>query len=199
MSCLAAIVIKDRSHGIYLYTDECCVCTSGLGLVGDPMTPSDVIPVYAMMNGNFKGSLNNVMLRNKDPVDSRYHQPCVDNRHRPGTRASMCQKPIRDRGRFGCLDSPVCDADWSDESSVGVSPVGDVRIEYIGDALSQGQSTDAAPLTELFDFYTFLNIVLQDLLRFGLSVLRFEITLVVKNLHGVVVIFQCVRQWMVRR
>ena len=47
VSCLAAIVIKDRSHGIDLYTDERRVCTSGLGLVGDPMTPSDVIPVYA--------------------------------------------------------------------------------------------------------------------------------------------------------
>ena len=55
------------------------------------------------------------------------------------------------------LDSPVRDADWSDERSVGVSPIGDVRIEYIGDAFSQGQSTDAAPLTELFDFYTFLH------------------------------------------
>ena len=41
--------------------------------------------------------------------------------------------------------------------SVGVSPVGNVRIEYIGDAFSQGQSTDAAPLTELIDLYTFLQ------------------------------------------
>ena len=89
----------------------------------------------------------------------------------------------------------------SDERSVGVNPIGDVRIEYIGDAFSQGQSTDAAPLTELIDFYTFPQTysVLQDLLRFGLSVLRLGITLVVKNLHDVVVIFQCVRQWMVRR
>ena len=157
VSCLAAIVIKDRSHGIDLYTEERRVCTSRLGLVGDPMTPCDVIRVYAMMNGNFKGGVNNVMLRNKAPVDSRYHQWCVDNRHRPGTRASVCEKPIRVRGRFGCSDSPVRDADWSDECSVGVSPVGDVRIEYIGDAFSQGQSTDAAPLTELFDFYTLLH------------------------------------------
>ena len=97
VSCLTAIVIKDRSHGIDLYTDGRRVCTSGLGLVGDPMTPSDVIPVYAMMNGNFKGGLNNVMPKNKGPVDG---------------------------------------ADWSDERSVGVSPVGDVRIEYIGDAFS---------------------------------------------------------------
>ena len=47
---------------------------------------------------------------------------------------------------------------WSDECSVGVSPVEDVRIKYIGDTFSQGQSTDAAPLTELFDFHTFLHI-----------------------------------------
>ena len=157
VSCLAAIVIKDRSHGIDLYTDERRVCTSGLGLVGDPMTPGGVIPVYAMMNGNFKGGLNNVMLKNKGPVDSRYDQRCVDNRHRPGTRASVCDNPIRVRGRFRCSDSPVRDADWSDERLVGVSPVGDVRIEYIGETFSQGQSTDAAPLNELFDFYTFLH------------------------------------------
>ena len=69
----------------------------------------------------------------------------------------MCDNPIRVKGRFGCSDSPVRDADWSDGRSVGVSPVGDVRIEYIGDAFSQGQSTDAAPLTELIDFYTFLQ------------------------------------------
>ena len=81
VSCLTAIVIKDRSHGIDLYTDGRRVCTSGLGLVGDPMTPSDVIPVYAMMNGNFKGGLNNVMLGNKGSVDVRYDQRCVDNRH----------------------------------------------------------------------------------------------------------------------
>ena len=56
------------------------------------------------------------------------------------------------------MDSLVRDADWSDECSVGLSPVGDVRIEYIGDAFAQGQSTDAAPLTELLDFYTLLHI-----------------------------------------
>ena len=203
VSCLAAIVIKDRSHGIDLYTEERRVCTSGLGLVGDPMMPCDAIPVYTMMNENFKGGLNNVMPRNKDPVDSSYHQRCVDNRLWPGTRASVYEKPIRERGRFGCLDSPVRDADWSDVCSVDLSPVGDVRIEYIGDEFDQEQSTDAAPLTELQDFYTrfFIStvIVLQDLLQFGLSVLRFGIILVVKNLHGVVVICQCVRQWMVRR
>ena len=50
VSCLAAIVIKDRLHGIDLYTEERCVCTSRPGLVGDPMTPCDIIPVYTKMN-----------------------------------------------------------------------------------------------------------------------------------------------------
>ena len=31
-----------------------------------------------MMNENFKGGLNNVMPWNKDPVDSRCHQRCVE-------------------------------------------------------------------------------------------------------------------------
>ena len=158
VSCLVTIVIKDRSYGIDLYTEERRVYTSGLGLVGDPMMLYDAISVYTMMNENFKGGLNNVMLRNKDPVDSRYHQRCVDNRHETGTRASVYKKPIRVRGRFGCLYSPVRDADWSDVCSVDLSPVGDVRIEYIGDESDQEQSTDAAPLTELQDLYTLLHI-----------------------------------------
>ena len=158
VSCLVTIVIKDRSYGIDLYTEERRVYTSGLGLVGNSMRPYDAISVYTMMNENFKGGLNNVMLRNKDPVDSRYHQRCMDNRHETGTRASVYKKPIRVRGRFGCLFSPVRDADWSDVCSVDLSPVGDVRIEYIGDESDQEQSTDAAPLTELQDLYTLLRI-----------------------------------------
>ena len=158
VSCLAAIVIKDRSYGIVLYNEERRVYTSGLGLVGDPMMPGDAISVYTMMNENFKGGLNNVMVRNKDPVDSRYHQRCVDNRQETGTRASVYRKPIRVRGRFGCLYSPVRDTEWSDVCSVDLSPVGDVRIEYIGDEFDQEQSTDAAPLTELQDLYTLLHI-----------------------------------------
>ena len=91
VSCWAAIVIKDRLHGIDLYTEKRRVCTSRPGLVGDPMTPCDIIPVYTKMNENFKGGLNNVMPRNNDPVDSRYHQRCVDNRHWSWTRASVCE------------------------------------------------------------------------------------------------------------
>ena len=70
----------------------------------------------------------------------------------------MYKKPIRVQGRFGCLYSPVCNADWSDVCSVDLSPVGDVRIEYIGDESDQEQSTDAAPLTELQDLYTLPHI-----------------------------------------
>ena len=158
VSCLVAIVIKDRSYGIDLYTEERRVYTSGLGLVGDPMMLCDTISVYTMMNENFKGGLNNVMLRNKDPVDSRYHQRCVNNGHEMGTRASVYRKPIRVRGRFRCLYSPIRDADWSDVCSVDLSPVGDVRIEYIGDECNQEQSTDAAPLTELQDLHMLLHI-----------------------------------------
>ena len=128
VSCLAAIVIKDQLHGIDLYTEKRRVCTSRPGLVGDPMTPCDVIPVYTKMNETFKGGLNNVMPRYNDPVDSRYHQLCVDNRHWSWTCASVCGKPIREKGRFGCLDSSVRDADWSDECSVVLSPVGDIRM-----------------------------------------------------------------------
>ena len=159
VSCLVTIVIKDRSYGIDLCTEERRVYTSGLGLVGVPMRPYDAISVYMMMNENFKGGLNNVMLRIKDPVDSHYHQRCVDNKHEMETRASVNNKPIRVKGRFGCLYSPVRDADWSDVRSVYFSPVGDdVWIEYIGDEFSQSQSTDAAPLTELQDLYTLLHI-----------------------------------------
>ena len=72
VSCLVTIIIKDRSYGIDLCTEERRVYTSGLGLVGVPMRPYDAISVYMMMNENFKGGLNNVMLRIKDLVDSRY-------------------------------------------------------------------------------------------------------------------------------
>ena len=40
------------------------------------------------------------------------------------------------------------------EYSVGPIPVGDIRIDYLRDPADRGQSTDAAPLTELLRFYT---------------------------------------------
>ena len=154
-SCLMAIVTSNRSLGIDLFTEESCVYASGLGLVGDPVRPYDVIRVYLRIKENFKGGLNNVMLMNQALVDSSHHQRGEDNRRVKWTRASVNNKPIRVWGRFGCLNSPVRDADWSDVRSVGVSPVGkDVWIEYIGDGFSQCHSSDAAPLTELRDLYT---------------------------------------------
>ena len=52
VSCLAAIVINDQSHGIDIYSDERRVCTSGLGLAGGPMTPGD--NVYSATLGEDK-------------------------------------------------------------------------------------------------------------------------------------------------
>ena len=155
---MVAIVIKDRLHRIDLCTEDRRVCTSRPGLVGNPMTPCDIISVYTKMNEKFKGGINNVMLRNNDPVDSRYHQRWVDNRHWSWTHTSVHAKPIWEKGRFGCMETPVRDADWSVECSVGLSPVGDIKIEYIRDPVNRGQSTDAAPLTELLDFYTLLHV-----------------------------------------
>ena len=94
------------------------------------------------------------MLRNNDPVDRRYLQRCADNGLRSSTHASVRGKPIREKGRFEYMDTPVRDADWSVEYSVGLSPVGDIRIGYLRDPLDRGQSTDAGPLTELLLFYT---------------------------------------------
>ena len=124
VSCVVTIVTKNRSLGIDLFTEERRVYASGLGLVGDPVRPYDVIPVYMWMKENFKGGLNKVMIMNKAPVDSRYHQRGGDNRQVRRTRASVNNRPIRVWGRFGCLYSPVRDADWLDVLSVGGSPVG---------------------------------------------------------------------------
>ena len=67
VSCLAAIVIsKDRLYGIDLFTEDRRVFTRGPGLVGNPVTPCDVICVYTKMNENFKGGINNVMTKNND-------------------------------------------------------------------------------------------------------------------------------------
>ena len=78
MPCWPAIVVKDRFYGIDLYTENRSVFTRELVLVGNPMTPYDVI-VFTKMNDNFKGGINNVMIRNNYPIDRRYHQRCEDN------------------------------------------------------------------------------------------------------------------------
>ena len=105
--------------------------------MGNPMTLCDVISVYTNMNENLKGGMDTVMLRNSDPVYSCCHQRCVDNKHWLWTHASVREKLIREKGRFGCVDSPVRDADWSVECSVDLSPVGDIRSEYMRDPVNR--------------------------------------------------------------
>ena len=82
VSCLAAIVIRDRFYGIDLFSEGHCVFTRGPGLVGNPVWLCDVIRVYTKMIGNFKGVMDSVVMRSDDPVDSRYLQRCVDDGHR---------------------------------------------------------------------------------------------------------------------
>ena len=157
VSCLTAIVIEGRFYGIDLFTEDRRVFTRGLGLVGNPVTLCDVMRVYTKMKENFKGGINNVKNRSNDPVDSRHLQQCADNGHRSLAHASVCGKPIREKGRFGCVDTLVRDADWSVECSVGLIPVGDIRIDYLRDPVDREQSTDAAPLPELLVLYTLLH------------------------------------------
>ena len=150
--------LKPRSLGIDVFIEERCVYASTRGVGDGPIRAYDVIPVYVWMKENFKDGLNKVMLMNKAPVDSRYHQRGGDNRQVRRTRASVDNRPIRVWGRFGCLYSPVHGADWLDVLPVGGSRVGkDVWIGYIGDGFSQCQSP-AAPLTELRDLNTLLHI-----------------------------------------
>ena len=86
-----------------------------------------------MMNGNFKGGMDSVVMMSDDPIDSRYLQRCTDDGYLSLEHASVRGKPIREKGRFGCVDTPVRDADWSVEYSVGPIPVGDTRIDYLKD------------------------------------------------------------------
>ena len=91
-------------------------------------------------------------------MDSRHLQRCADNGHRSLAHASVHGKPIREKGQFGYVDTPFRDADWSVEYSVGLILVGNIRIDYLKDPVDRGQSTDAAPLTELVVFYTLLHL-----------------------------------------
>ena len=149
VSCLAAIVIEGRSYGIDLFTEDRRVFTRGLGLVGNPVTPCDVMRVHTKMKENIKGGKNNFMIRSNDPVDSHHLQRCADNGRRSLAHAPVRGEPIREKGRFRCVDTSVRDADWSVVFPVGLSPVGDIRIDYL---------RDGAPLTELLVFYTLLHL-----------------------------------------
>ena len=154
VSWLAAMVIRDRFHGIDLFSKDRCVFTRRPELVGNPMWLCDVIRVYTKMNGNFKGGMDSVVMMSDDPVDSRYLKRCTDDGYVSLEHASVRGKPIREKGRFGCVDTPVRDADWSVEFSVGPIPVGDTRIDYLRDPIDRGQSTNAAPLSDLLHFST---------------------------------------------
>ena len=110
------------------------------------------------MKENIKGGKNNVMIRSNDPVDSRLLQRCANNGRRSLAHAPVRGKPIREKGRFGCVDTLVRDADWSVVYPVGLIPVGDIRIDYLSDPVDRGQSTDTVPLTELLVFYMLLHL-----------------------------------------
>ena len=56
------------------------------------------------------------------------------------------------------MGTPVTDADWLYGRAVLFVPVEDVRIGDIRSAVGRGQSTDAAPVTELLVLYTFLHL-----------------------------------------
>ena len=196
VSCVAAIVIKDRLYGINLFTEDRRVFTRGTGLVGNPVTPCDVIRVYTKINENFKGGIDNVMIRNNDPIDSRYHQRCADNGHWSLAHASVHGKPIREKGRFGYLDTPVRNADWLVDYSVGPIPVGEIRDQLTEDNhLTPRHRPDYFSSTQ---YVVSVIIVLRNTALVGLSVTRCGIIYVLKDFSYDVVLFKRAKQWMVR-
>ena len=159
VSCLVAIVNRDRTIGRCMLMEGSGIYASTRGLEDRPVIPCDVIPVFVWMTEKFKAILNKVMLVDKATVDSHGLQWGEDNTPVRGTRASVNNRPIRVAGRFGCLYSPVQGADWLDVLAVGGGPVRrDVRIGYIGDGFFLYQSSDAAPLTDLQDLNKLLHI-----------------------------------------
>ena len=107
VSRLAAMVIRDRFHGIDLFSKDRCVFTRRPGLVGNPMWLCDVIRVYTMMNGNFKGGMDSVVMMIDDPEDSRYLKRCTDDGYVSLEHASVRGKPnaapLSDLLRFSTL------------------------------------------------------------------------------------------------
>ena len=51
------------------------------------------------------------MIEYNDTVYSRGLQRCADGHHSSLAHASASDKPIREKGRFGYVDTPVPDAD----------------------------------------------------------------------------------------
>ena len=97
VSCLVT-VITSRFIGIDLFIGGRHTHTWGSGLLGNSMMPCDVIRVYAKMNWNFKGGMNNVMIKYNDTVDSRRLQQCAVDNHSSLAHTSAHAKPIRRRG-----------------------------------------------------------------------------------------------------
>ena len=181
VSCLVTVV-RSRLIEIDQFSDCRHTYKWGSGLLGNPMTLSDVICLYAKMNQKFKGGMENVMIEYNDTVDSSELQRCADGHHSALAHASAHDKPIREKGRFGYVDTPVPNADWLHRCAVLFVPVGDVRIGYIKSAVDRGQSTDAAPVTESYiRFFASTIIVLQDILEVGLSAIRCFKTCMLKN------------------
>ena len=132
VSCLVTVV-TGRLIEIDQFMDCRHTYTWGSGLLGNPMTLCDVICLYVKMNRNFKGCMDIVMIEYNATVDSRGLQRCADGHHSSLAHTSVRAKPIREKGRFGHVDTPVPDADWMYRCAVLFVPVGDVRIGYIKD------------------------------------------------------------------
>ena len=159
VSCVVSIVTKNRSVGTDVFIKGSDVCVSIWGLLGGLITPCDAMHECLWRTEDFKDILNNLMLGNRAKMISHDIPWGEDNGQVRATRASVDIRPIRVRGRFGCLCRPVQGADWLDVRPVDGGPVGtDVWIKYIGDSFSRYRSSDAAPLTEVQDIYIILHI-----------------------------------------
>ena len=159
VSCVVSIVTGNRSVGTDVFLEGSDVFVSIWGLLDGLITPCDAMHGCLWRTEDFKDTLHNVMLRNRAKMISHDIPWGEDNGPVRATRASVDIRPIRVRGRFGCLCHPVQGADWLDVRPVDGGPVGtDVWIKYIDDSFSQYQSSDAAPLTEVQDIYIILHI-----------------------------------------
>ena len=98
------------------------------------------------------------MIKYNDMIDSCRRQQCTDKNHSSLAHASARDGPIREKGRFGYMDTPVLDADSMYMYTVRFVPVGDIRIGYLRSAVDREQSTDAAPVTEPLVLYTLLRL-----------------------------------------
>ena len=79
VSCLVAIVNRDRTIGRCMLMEGSGIYASTWGLEDRPVIPCDVIPVFVWMTEKFKAILNKVMLVDKATVDSHGLQWGEDN------------------------------------------------------------------------------------------------------------------------